>query len=72
MAIFPKVWELIDLDQAYAVRGICLKLNETDSVVFQEFERFLNREYKIELRPIYKLPPLPPESIPTQPLELSH
>lgn len=58
-----------DLSQAYAGEPICLKLNETNSIVFEEFEKFLNIEYGLELRP--KLPPLPPEHIPSEPIELS-
>jgi len=60
-----------DLSEAYAGRPLCLKQNETKSVVFQEFEKFLNMEYDIKIQPIYKLPPLPPEFIPSQPEELS-
>jgi len=62
---------IYDLSQAYAGRPLCLKINETDSVVFQEFEKFLNIEYELELRPIYRLPPLPPQSIPSEPMALS-
>lgn len=58
---------IYDLSEAYAGRPICSSLNETKSVVFQEFENFLTTEYHIELRPIYKLPPLPPELVPPQP-----
>lgn len=61
---------IYDLSQAYAGRPLCLKINETDSAVFQEFEKFLNAEYELELRPIYRLPPLPPESIPSEPIAL--
>jgi len=61
---------IYDLSEAYAGRPICLKLNETKSVVFQEFEKFLGIKYKINLRPIYKLPPLPPEFVPPQPEKL--
>ncbi len=62
---------IYDLSQAYRGRPLCLKINETDSVVFQEFERFLNTEYRIELRPTYRLPPLPPQSIPSEPITLN-
>jgi len=43
---------LYDLNQAYRGELTCLKLNETGSLVFQEFERFLNAEYGIKLTPL--------------------
>jgi len=58
---------IYDLSEASAGRPICLRLNETKSVVFHEFEKFLSIEYDIKLWPIYKLPPLPPEFVPPQP-----
>jgi len=60
---------MYDLSEAYAGRPICLKLNETKSVVFHEFERFLSIEYQIKLS--HWLPPLPPEFLPSQPEKLS-
>jgi len=38
---------LYDLSWAYREKPMCLKLNETESTVLQEFERFLNAEYGI-------------------------
>jgi len=32
---------IYDLSEAYAGKPVCFKLNETDSPVFQEFEKFL-------------------------------
>ena len=40
---------LYDLSCAYSGKSTCLKLNETKSVVLQEFERFLDTEYGIKL-----------------------
>ncbi len=57
---------LYDLCDAYKGKSTCLKLNETESVVFQYFERFLEAEYDLSL--ISKLPPSPPESLLLQPL----
>jgi len=62
---------IYDLSEAYASRPVCSKLNETKSVVFHEFEKFLSIEYDIKFLPIYKLPPLPPEFVPSQPEKLS-
>jgi hypothetical protein len=42
---------IYDLSQAYlGGEPVCLKLNETDSVVFQEFESFLEKERKLKLK----------------------
>lgn len=46
---------IYDLSWAYSGKPICLKLNETDSMVFKEFERFLEQKWGVELRPAYKL-----------------
>ncbi|MEM1586665.1 MAG: hypothetical protein QXX99_04305 [Candidatus Bathyarchaeia archaeon] len=48
-----------DLSEAYSEKTICRKINETRSIVFQEFEKFLKNVYHIDLVSI--LPPLPPE-----------
>ena len=42
---------IYDLSQAY-MSGVCQKLNETANVVFQEFERFLEKELGIKLQSI--------------------
>jgi len=44
-----------DLSQLLEGRNICVKLNQTESQVFQEFENFLKDELKVALKP---LPPL--------------
>ncbi|MBS7606422.1 hypothetical protein KEJ14_01070 [Candidatus Bathyarchaeota archaeon] len=53
---------LYDLSKAYMGSRLCLKLNETESIVFREFEDFLEKEYGLNL--INKLPPLPPDHLP--------
>ncbi len=54
---------LYDLSEAYGGKPVCLKINETRSVVFHEFEVFLEREYHLSL--MDRLPPLPPEYTPS-------
>jgi len=49
---------LYDLSLAYAGKHLCLKLNETDSMVFNEFEKFLEEELEVEVKPVHKLPAL--------------
>jgi len=49
---------IYDLSWAYAGKPLCLKLNETGSMVFQEFERFLEEELGVEVKPVQKLPAL--------------
>ena len=41
-----------DLSRAHKEKPKCLRLNETESVVLQEFEWFLNAEYGIRLVPL--------------------
>jgi hypothetical protein len=47
---------IYDLSWVYAGKPLCLKLNETKSKVFQEFERFLEETWGVEVRPVQKLP----------------
>jgi len=42
---------LYDLSPMLAEKNLCIKLNNTDSPVFQEFERFLTEELKVKLKP---------------------
>lgn len=49
---------IYDLSLAYAGKPLCLKLNETDSTVFKEFEKFLQEELGVEIKPVRKLPGL--------------
>lgn len=42
---------IYDLSWAYAGKPVCLKLNETDSMVFKEFERFLEEKWGVKIQP---------------------
>lgn len=44
---------IYDLSWAYAGKPVCLKINQTDSTVFQEFERFLTDECGVEVKPVH-------------------
>ncbi|UCE96356.1 MAG: hypothetical protein JSV51_01735 [Candidatus Bathyarchaeota archaeon] len=45
---------LYDLSRVYQGKPICLKLNETGSQAFTEFERFLKDTYGVETKPLYE------------------
>ena len=49
---------IYDLSWAYTGKPLCLKLNETDSMVFKEFERFLKEKLGVKVKPAQKLPAL--------------
>ena len=68
---FPKRIAIYDLSEAYSGKSACLRLNETKSIVFKEFEKFLRVEYNVRFQPLCKLPPLPPEEVPQRPEKLS-
>ena len=38
---------IYDLSRVYGGKSLCFKLNETDSTVFKEFERFLEEELEV-------------------------
>jgi len=46
---------IYDLSWAYSKKLPCLKLNNTDSSVFQEFENFLEKKWGIEFKPVQSL-----------------
>jgi len=46
---------LYDLSPLLEGKNLCVKLNHTDSPVFQEFERFLKSELKVKLKPLSSL-----------------
>ena len=46
---------IYDLSWAYTGKPVCLRLNETDSPVFREFESFLEKKWGVELKPIHSL-----------------
>ena len=43
---------LYDLSQIVQGRALCVKFNNTDSQVFQEFESFLENELKVRVKPV--------------------
>jgi hypothetical protein len=49
---------IYDLSLAYAGKPLCLKINETGSTVFKEFEKFLEKELGVDVKPVHKLPAL--------------
>lgn len=46
---------LYDLSAVYSDEPTCLRLNQTDSKVFKEFEEFLERRWKIKFKHIQDL-----------------
>jgi hypothetical protein len=42
---------LYDMNPLFEGKNLCLRLNNTDSHVFKEFERFLKKEFKVKLSP---------------------
>jgi hypothetical protein len=49
---------LFDLSCVYSGENVCLKINETESIVFKEFENFLEEEWNLELKTIDEMPAL--------------
>ena len=49
---------IFDFSCLYTGRNICRKINETESVVFKEFEQFLEEKWSIEFKSINELPAL--------------
>lgn len=50
---FSKKIALYDLSPLLEGRNLCIKLNNTDSPVFQEFESFLKNELKVKFKSLY-------------------
>lgn len=50
---FSKGIALYDLSPLVEGKNLCVKLNHTDSPVFQEFENFLKNELKVKLKPLF-------------------
>ena len=46
-----KTIAIYDLSWAYAGKPVCLKLNETNSMVFREFEKFLQKKWGVKIQP---------------------
>jgi len=45
---------IYDLSWVHSDKPICLKLNKTDSEVFQEFESFLEKKFGVKIKPVQK------------------
>ncbi len=57
----PELTEIIaifDLSGVYAGEKVCRKFNETESVVFKEFEQFLEENWEITFKPVDEVPAL--------------
>ena len=52
-ALFKKM-ALYDLSSVYQGKQLCLKVNETESSAFTEFERFLKETYGVDTKPLYE------------------
>jgi len=51
-----KVNAIYDLSQVYTGEPVCLKINETDSEVFEDFEKFLEKDLGVKLKPYQRSP----------------
>lgn len=49
---------IYDLSGVYSGALLCLKLNKTDSEVFKEFEKFLEKEWKVKFKAYQQLLPV--------------
>ena len=49
---FSKKVALYDLSPLLEGKNLCVKLNHTDSPIFQEFERFLRNDLKVKFKPL--------------------
>ena len=49
---FSKKVAVYDLSHVLEGGKTCIKLNNTDSSVFKEFEKFLKREFKVKIKPL--------------------
>jgi hypothetical protein len=43
---------IFDLSCVYMGKNVCRKINETESSVLKEFEKFLKKEWNIEFKPV--------------------
>ncbi len=48
---FSKRIALYDLSPIFEGKKLCIKINHTESPVFQEFENFLKKELKVKIKP---------------------
>jgi len=54
----PELFEktaIYDLSWINSEKPVCLKLNQTDSPVFKEFESFLEKKWGVEFKPVKEL-----------------
>jgi len=51
---FSKRIALYDVSSLVEGKKLCVKLNQTDSPIFQEFENFLKDEFEVRLQPLFK------------------
>ena len=49
---------IFDFSCVYTGENICRKFNETESMVFKEFEQFLEEEWEITFKPVDEMPAL--------------
>jgi len=52
---FSKRTAIYDLSWAYSKKPLCVKLNQTNSSVFREFENFLEKKWGVEFKPVQGL-----------------
>jgi hypothetical protein len=61
---------IYDLSEAYKGKLTCSRLNETESAVLQEFERFINTKYGLEFTPYSESRSYPlPEEYPSDAIQ---
>jgi hypothetical protein len=46
---------IYDLSCTHSEKSVCLKLNQTDSRVFQEFESFLEKKWGVRFKSVKEL-----------------
>jgi hypothetical protein len=49
---------IFDFSLVYTGKNVCRKLNDTESIVLREFEKFLEEEWNMEFKTIDELPTL--------------
>jgi hypothetical protein len=57
LAVNPELTKktaLYDLSEVYRGKPLCLKLNETGSLVFEQFEKFLKETYGVTCKSLYE------------------
>lgn len=62
---------IYDLSNAYKGKPLCLRLNETGSPAFKEFEKFLKETYGVETKSLYEPRPKEPKTFKSKLLKAS-